>query len=63
RDECCEKLLEYICQRLGIRIKPTEVCLKPCIKDPYAWKVLPGKEEFYSWIFVTNLSSHFIGIY
>ncbi|KAK3358118.1 hypothetical protein B0T25DRAFT_449832, partial [Lasiosphaeria hispida] len=50
-------------QRLGIRINPTEVCLKPCAKDPYAWKVLPGKEEFFSRIFAINLSNHSISMY
>ncbi|KAK0723475.1 hypothetical protein B0T26DRAFT_642395 [Lasiosphaeria miniovina] len=63
REECREKLSEHIRQRLGIRIGPAEVRLKPCIKDPYAWRVLQGKEEFFSQIFATNLSSHSTSTY
>jgi len=42
---------------------PKEVRLKPCAKDPYAWKVLPGKEEFSLSIFSKNLSNHSISTY
>jgi len=42
---------------------PKEVRLKPCVKDPYAWRFLLGKEEFFLRIFSKNLSSHSIGIY
>ncbi|KAK3369573.1 hypothetical protein B0T24DRAFT_499269, partial [Lasiosphaeria ovina] len=55
RDECR--------QRLGIRIMPKEIRLKLRTKDPYAWKVLPGEEEFFSRIFSINLSNHSISTY
>ena len=48
---------------MGITIELIEVRLKPRIKDPYVWKVLPGKEEFFSGIFAINLSNYFISTY
>ena len=44
-------------------IKPSDVRLNLRANDPYAWKVLPGKEAFYSQIFAKSLSDHSIGTY
>src|SRR5436190_4013832 len=44
---------------LRIAIEPTQVCLITGADDPYAWKVLPGKEH----LFKKHLSKHSIGAY
>ncbi|KAK3937054.1 hypothetical protein QBC46DRAFT_232461, partial [Diplogelasinospora grovesii] len=49
--------------RLGIEIKPSEVRLNPRANDPYKWKVLLGKEEFFSKVFAKNLSDYSISTY
>lgn len=72
-DECRRKLSAHIRKystlkqkqankveerRLGIIVKPSQVHLIPNANDAYAWKVLPGKEEFFSRLFSKNLSDH-----
>lgn len=50
-------------QKLGIEVHPSDVRTNPKRKDPYSWRVLCGKEEFFSQIFSKNLSEHSIGTY
>ena len=50
-------------ERLGIPIKPSEVRLHPNAADPYTWKILPEKEQFFSSVFSKNISEHSIGVY
>ncbi|KAL7940600.1 hypothetical protein V8C42DRAFT_356148 [Trichoderma barbatum] len=63
RDQCREKLSQHIHQKLGIEVCPSDVRLNPKRRDPYSWRVLYGKEDFFSQIFSKNLSDHSIGTY
>ncbi|KAK0721746.1 hypothetical protein B0T26DRAFT_824787 [Lasiosphaeria miniovina] len=63
REECRKKLSEHIHSRLGIKIIPANVRLNPRTNDPYMWRVLPGKEEFFAKVFFKKLSDHSISTY
>lgn len=56
-------LRNFVEEKLGLKIKPVEVRLKPRPSDPYAWKVLSGKELFFSDVFSRNLSEHSVNTY
>ncbi|KAI1382491.1 uncharacterized protein F4822DRAFT_444581 [Hypoxylon trugodes] len=63
REQCREKLSRHIAQTLGITVEPAEVCLVPRTRDPYAWNILPEKNEVLAKIFAKNLSEHSISAY
>ncbi|KAH7110466.1 hypothetical protein EDB81DRAFT_619348, partial [Dactylonectria macrodidyma] len=63
RDTCRARLSEHIYRKLGIEIKPSRVSLSPHVNDPYAWRVIPAKEDFFSQLFAKNLSDHSTGTY
>jgi hypothetical protein len=48
---------------LRINVKPSEVRLNPSPNEPYAWKILPEKQRFFSELFLKNLSQHSIRAY
>lgn len=50
-------------EKLGVAVEPLDIRLKPRASDPYAWKVLPGQELFFSGVFTKNLSEHSISTY
>ncbi|KAK3367361.1 hypothetical protein B0T24DRAFT_495341, partial [Lasiosphaeria ovina] len=49
--------------RLGIEVKPLDVRLNPRPNDPYAWKILPGREYSLSGVFAKNLSDYSISAF
>lgn len=56
-------ILTLLDQKLGIEIHPSDVRTNPKRKDPYSWRVLCGREDFFFQIFSKNLSDHSISTY
>ncbi|KND87009.1 hypothetical protein TOPH_08345 [Tolypocladium ophioglossoides CBS 100239] len=67
RDECRLELARHIKNRLGIRIKPSDVRLTPRATDLYSWQPVRGKEKIFSImfskIFAKGLSDHSVGTF
>ncbi|KAK0747295.1 hypothetical protein B0T21DRAFT_277431, partial [Apiosordaria backusii] len=59
RERCRDLLTQYIKERVGISIKPSEVRLLTSRNDGYSWKYLPEAEHLFS----KNISDHSIGAY
>ena len=50
--------------KLGIKVEPTNIRLRPGVEDGYDWKPLSGKEDLFNEeLFTKQLSKHSVGAY